>query len=317
MGMHAYGDAPAADAIVERAIAGIGAEIDAMSVPKLRGVVLGGGYARGEGGVKTAPDGSQNLSNDLDFYVVAEDGSSAADFAAIAASLSGVAERWSAKLSVDVDFSPAKTPWRMKHDEERIMIQELVHAWCDVAGLPGKELFAHIVRRAPQELPWMEAARLLMNRGIGLLLASAGGDPGFVARNLNKCVLGAGDAELVAAGKYAWKAEDRAAALGDAMYSAALEWKFRPRPGAPFTRDEARARWLAAFARVMDAGRAQGALRRSVRQAARWVARRRTLGELGTFGRDCTVRVLASTARAVETDSPLSPSLKKDWEIFN
>ena len=46
MGRHAAGDAPEADSLVERAIREIGAEIDACRLNGLRGVVLGGGYAR-------------------------------------------------------------------------------------------------------------------------------------------------------------------------------------------------------------------------------------------------------------------------------
>ncbi len=134
---HAF-DCPEADRLVDDALCAIGAEIDALHVPRLLGVVLGGGYARGEGGVSfglMVPSShgpmvepsdhttirpydhpTIRLSNDLDFYVVAEDGSSGADLAAIAAALRPVSEKWTARLGVDVDFSPPKTPWRIRHD---------------------------------------------------------------------------------------------------------------------------------------------------------------------------------------------------------
>ena len=35
--------------------------------------------------------------------------------------------------------------------------------------------------------------------------APAPGDQGFVARNINKGILGAGDARLIARGRYAWR----------------------------------------------------------------------------------------------------------------
>ena len=133
---HAF-DCPEADRLVDDAIRAIGAEIDALAIPRLLGVVLGGGYARGEGGVFDAEGSAPRLSNDLDFYVVAEDGSSGAELAAIAAALRPVSEKWTARLGVDVDFSPPKPPWRIRHDEERLMIQELVHGYCDGAGRPG------------------------------------------------------------------------------------------------------------------------------------------------------------------------------------
>jgi len=227
---HAF-DCPEADRLVDDAIHAIGAEIDALRIPRLLGVVLGGGYARGEGGVFDAEGSAPRLSNDLDFYVVAEDGSSGAELAAIAAALRPVSEKWTARLGVDVDFSPPKTPWRIRHDEERLMIQELVHGYCDVAGRPGAELFRDVARRDPSALPAMEAVRLLVNRGAGLLLAAEpGAEPGFVARNINKAILGCGDARLIARGGYRWRAEERSEALGDPLYAAAVAWKFRPRP---------------------------------------------------------------------------------------
>ena len=57
---------------------------------------------------KAAEGAAPRLSNDLDFYVVAEYGSSGADLAAIAAALRPVSKKWTARLGVDVDFSPPK-----------------------------------------------------------------------------------------------------------------------------------------------------------------------------------------------------------------
>ena len=267
---HAY-DCAEADRIVEEAIRGVGADVDALRIPRLAGVVLGGGYARGEGGVV---DGGR-LYNDLDFYVVAEDGATGADLAGIAAALRPVSEKWTARLGVDADFSPPKTPWRIRHDQERLMIQELVHGYCDVAGSPGEALFAGVERRPPEALPAMEAARLLVNRGAGLLLAAeAVGDParrGFFARNVNKAVLGCGDARLILRGGYRWKAEERAAALGDALYARAVRWKFRPAPEPPCDWETARGLWLETAG---EAARSPALRRRSLRAAARWIARR-------------------------------------------
>ena len=150
MGRHVAGDAPEMDALVEEAIRAIGTEIDALRVPRLWGVVLGGGYGRGEGGVFVLQDGAMRLSNDLDFYVVAEEGASGAELASIGAALEPVTARWTKRLGVDVDFCPAKTPWRLHHDEERLMVQELVHGHFDVAGAGGETLFAGIARREPK-----------------------------------------------------------------------------------------------------------------------------------------------------------------------
>ena len=370
---HAF-DCPEADRLVDEALRAIGAEIDALRVPRLLGVVLGGGYARGEGGVvglerpttqveglkvERLKDGvvrdsgeptlqpfnpsTLQLSNDLDFYVVAEDAASPADLAAIAAALRPVSEKWTARLGVDVDFSPPKTPWRIAHDEERLMIQELLHGYCDVVGKPGAELFKDIPRRPPEALPFLEAVRLLVNRGVGLLLAAEAArrsqvasrksqvsnassdacdlrpatcDAGdFVARNINKAILGCGDARLIAEGRYRWRALDRADALADDLYRDAVQWKFRPRPEPPCDWETARKLWLG----TVDTVYVSGGGRRTLRAAARWLVRRRSLGPepFRTLGLDPLVRIMNALYPLVCDRKPLPASLRRDWEVFN
>lgn len=317
MGRYVAGEAPAMDRLVEETVTCVGAEIKALAVPGLQGVVLGGGYGRGEGGVFDLADGSQRLSNDLDFFAVTEKGASGRDIRAVADALAPVSETWTAKLEIDVDFV-VRTPWRMRHDQERVMIQELMHGYFDVVGKTGEEMFAEIERRPPSAFPWSEAARMLMNRGVGLVLAAEPErDRTFIVRNINKCVLGAGDARLIARGAYAWRAEDRAAAVGEELYSAAVEWKFRPRAEGVCDWETARTRWLEAAEEVMEAGRRIGALRRSLYQAARWVVRRRTLGDWRTFGQVAAARLLRALVQVVRARGTLSPSLRRDWEVFN
>ena len=225
MGRHVAADLPDLDRLVEDACAAIGRDIEALEVPRLMGVVLGGGYGRGEGGAKEKLERTA-LSNDLDFFAVADEGAPEAEtISAIGAALEPVAKKWTEKLGVDVDFA-VKTRWRLKHDEERIMVQELLRGYFDVAGEKGERLFAGIELRPAESIPWMEAARLMMNRGMGLLFAkrriesaecridgsSAVGrrlsdeQRDFVNRNINKCVLGAGDARLITRRAYAWRA---------------------------------------------------------------------------------------------------------------
>ena len=334
------------DAAIGEAVSAIGTAIGALRIPHLEGVVLGGGYGRGEGGVTTGPDGAERPYNDLDFYVIADDSSSAADLAEIGVRLAPVSRDWSARLGIDVDFSPAKTYWRIKHDEARVMVQELVRGYIDIAGKKGEELFAAIERRPAEALPAGEAVRLLMNRGAGLLLAKhlglqaeaqnqggaeaqneGGADEsalqrteaehgGFVARNLNKCVLGAGDARLIAQGRYAWRLEERKERLGDPRYSAATEWKIRPTAEAPFTFEEARKAWLDAEKEVSDAFRANGEGARTLRHAARWIVRRHTAGPLATFALDPSFRVMREIGDAIGADAPMTPAMRKDWEVF-
>lgn len=315
MGRFVAIDSPAMDRLVEETAAGVGADIEALAIPRLRGVVLGGGYGRGEGGVFVGEDGSESLYNDLDFYVVAEDGSTDADIAAIGEALSPVSKKWTAQLGVDVDFCVAKTPWRLKHDQERVMIQELIHGYVDVAGLKGEELFAGVERREPGAFPWMEAARLLMNRGAGLIMSMESDDEAFIVRNINKCVLGSGDARLIARGEYRWKALERAEVLGEELYAAAVHWKFRPTVSAICTWETARKTWLDAEAEVMEAGEKDCG--RSIYSAVRWIVRRRSVGELASVGQDPVVRILKRMSEVVRSRAPFPPDLKKDWTIFN
>ena len=339
---------PGLDRLVDDACTGIGREIDALCVPRLAGVVLGGGYGRGEGGVREnsalelqLKSPTLTLSNDLDFFAITEDGAPEAEsVAAIGDALKPISEKWTAKLGIDVDFT-VKTPWRIRHDQERLMIQELLRGYCDVAGKKGEELFAGMERVDAAKLPWMEAARLLMNRGMGLLFAlswssSEVGENSsssrkdeqippsnsnsklelhadFVSRNINKCILGAGDARLIARHAYTWRAEDRARALGDALYGAAVEWKFRPKAEPVCDWEKAREVWLAALDEVSCGAENS----RTIRNAARWLVRRRSVGDLRTFALDPVVRVLDSVARRVRGRRAPGDALMRDWKIFN
>ena len=356
MGRHTAIECPELDRLVDDSCTEVGREVEALRIPRLAGVVLGGGYGRGEGGVRETGDGAQALFNDLDFFAITEEGASADEIAAITAALEPVSKKWTDRLGLDVDFT-VRTPWRIKHDEDRLMIQELVRGYFDVAGCKGERLFAHIRLIDAMKVPWMEAARLLMNRGMGLLLAMEGmgngergmgngeqgmgngeqgmgngeqgmgnGEEGrgkreqgreFVLRNINKCVLGAGDARLVARHDYRWKAAERGDAFGDALYRAAVEWKFLPRDEAVCSWETAQKSWCEAFDEVMDAGRSEGALSRSLWEGARWVVRRRALGDLSGFGRNCTVRVLEGVARCVRERRRPDDALMRDWRIFN
>ena len=354
MGRFTATDSPAADAIVADAIARIGKAIATMRIPKLAGVVLGGGYGRGEGGVieeciienvECRINGSRSsnaecrLSNDLDFFAITEDGASAAEIAAIAAALEPISKEWTAKIGIDVDFT-VRTPWRIKHDEKRLMIQELVRGYFDVVGKNGETLFSAIKRIDASKIPWTEAARLIMNRGMGLMLAKckienvecriANGrsanaecrmepEQNFIVRNINKCVLGAGDARLIARHAYAWRLADRVSALDDNLYTQAAEWKTRPRTDGVCDWESARTTWLSAYDEIIGAARRSGdpGLSRTLFNALRWLARRRTLGELRTLGLDPIVRILERLRPIVESRQPLCASLKKDWQIFN
>ena len=316
----------AADATVRAALPEIVAAVRGCALPGFAGLVLGGGYGRGEGGATAA----HRLYNDLDLFVFLD--APEAAFPSFAQRLAPVAAAFTARLGVDVDFT-LRTAARLRRDGRRLMVQELLrgHVALDPADF-DLAAWSGVRPRAAADLPAGEAARLIMNRGMGLefarrrLAANGGRADAFVLRNLNKAVLGAGDARLIAEGRYAWRLDAREAALGDAAYARACAFKRRPPDDAaatsaalpcavlPPTWDEAFAAWRAA-ADALFARRGRELRRRSPYQLARWIARRRTLGALATLGQDCTVRVL-ERIRATLADG-VPPDVERDWEVFN
>ncbi|MBQ7177799.1 MAG: hypothetical protein IJS08_10340 [Victivallales bacterium] len=229
--------------LLDGALADIGKEVDELRLPKLAAVVLGGGYGRGEGGVLHMPQGDR-LYNDLDFFVFA-DGASRQETLAIQDGLKGISERWEKRLGVAVDFSPVKNVHSLCRVSQTLMYQELLRGWKPVWGT--LELGDWIPALNAEKLPFSEAARLLLNRGMGLMFAAerlSGKKPDadFVMRNMNKAVLGCGDALLLASGRYRWHGEERVQSFKDyarqhaipdetvARYERAFRYKLEPQP---------------------------------------------------------------------------------------
>ena len=196
-------------------------------------VFLGGSYGRGDGGVRLDRENGI-LYNDLDFFVFAR--KSTADDALL---LKKISEKYEHELKVDVDFSRIMTVDDIRNNASRLMMQELKRGYYPVCG---EDLLAEYLPELPAEkIPFSEACRLLLNRGMGLLLAGAkisGNDPDtdFILRNLYKAILGAGDAMMIAAGEYRWKISDRLEyiekselpAEWKALYREAVEFKHSP-----------------------------------------------------------------------------------------
>ncbi len=316
MGRYVAGDSPEMDRKVREAIKGIGGDIEALRQPKLLGVVLCGGYGRGEGGVAELARGKRRLSDSFEFCAVARDGAGRRDLAAIQAALVPVSVRWRDVLGVSMDFGRVRTLRSIRRRQDSVTVQNLLHGYCDVAGMKGAEMFRDIAVRQPSELQWIEAVRTLVNCGVGLVFTVESDAKGFVLRNVNRCVLGAGDALLIARGQYAWKVTDRAAALCDPRYTAAMECNFRPVGKTVCGRDEARKMWFAAVDEVLEAGRKGGAMKRSFGQAVRWLLRRRTVGDRKTLGYDPVLRMLLELVGVVRAERTMPPSLRRDWEIF-
>ena len=169
-------------------------------------VLLGGSYGRGDGGVRIDRENGI-LYNDLDFFVFAEKRS--VDDEKL---LKEIAEKYEHELKVDVDFSRIMSVKDIKNNAPRLMMQELKRGYHLVCG---EDLIAKYLQEIPAEkLPFSEACRLLLNRGMGLLLAGEkisenSDETDFILRNIYKAILGAADAILISQGNYRWKITER------------------------------------------------------------------------------------------------------------
>ena len=196
-------------------------------------VVLGGSYGRGDGGVRLDRENGI-LYNDLDFFVFAREKSADAQL-----QLKEIARKYEHELKVDVDFSAVMAVKDIKKNASRLMMQELKRGYRLVCG---EDLLAGYLPEIPADsLPFSEACRLLVNRGMGLLFAgekinSKSNETDFILRNIYKAILGAGDAMMIADGNYRWKISDRlelieASRLPDEwkeFYREAVDFKHAP-----------------------------------------------------------------------------------------
>lgn len=179
----------------------------------LKGVMLGGGYGRGEGGVLRTQRGDQPY-NDLEFYVLVQDRLGFAK-RKWRQSLRQLHEPLSALAGVEVEFK-LLTLDALRRSAPTMFYYDLVmgHRW--LIGEPSL-LAGCEHHRDASRIPLHEATRLWMNRATGLLFAAerlrrpafSAGDADFVGRNLAKAQLALGDIVLAARGEYHWSCRER------------------------------------------------------------------------------------------------------------
>jgi hypothetical protein len=179
----------------------------------LEGILLGGGYGRGEGGVLSTPSGDQPY-NDLEFYIFVRGNAVLAERRWHAA-LHGLGEELSPEAGLEVEFK-VMTRRKLRCSGPSMFYYDLVmgHRRC----LGGEALLDGCEHhRDARRIPLHEATRLLMNRCSGLLFSSerlarkpfADDDADFVGRNLAKAQLAFGDVVLTAQGQYDWSCQRR------------------------------------------------------------------------------------------------------------
>lgn len=195
---------------------------------RLEGILLGGGYGRGEGGVLHTPDGDRPY-NDLEYYVLLR-GSTVLNEWRHRRALNRLAHALSEPAGVEVEFKVISLA-DLQRGPVTMFSYDLVRGHHRVSG-PADLLAdcAHHLR--PEDISIEEATRLLMNRCTGLLLARqrlahqpfTADDADFVERNLAKARLALGDAVLTAAGQYHGSCEERGRRLAALSLPANPSW---------------------------------------------------------------------------------------------
>jgi len=235
----------------------------------LSALILGGGYGRGEGGLLVM-DGKELPYNDLDFTLIVQNkaGLPMRD-------LDAIRHRYAQQLGIHVDFSRPLTLRDVEGWPTWLVWYDLLNGHVVLKG-PADILKRYAPSTLQGTLPVIEATKLLLNRGAGLLWALAvvkgaktTSEGDFVRRNFYKCALALGDALLIAYERFqtTYFGRDRVlhqvatanpevAALGlQDLYVKALQFKFRPdafaseNPSERDLRDLAR-RWRDVFLHV-------------------------------------------------------------------
>ena len=186
-----------------------------LPAAKLDAILLGGGYGRGEGGVLRGPDGDRPY-NDLEFYVAIA-GNRHVNQARYHRRLEVLGEILTQLAGVQIEFKITSRA-AMTAPPVSMFSYDLVtgHRLLYSRG-PWPELTGPSAHRSAEDIPSVEATRLLMNRCSGLLFARAqleparftAADADFVRRNIAKVQLACGDAVLTACGRYHWRCGER------------------------------------------------------------------------------------------------------------
>lgn len=278
--------------------------------PRLRSLVLTGGFARGEGTVlRGVPQ------NDYDFVAIRSTARPSAAYPRLQKELE-------AELGLHIDLAPIAT-WRLPYVSRSIFWYETA-----VRGrvVWGEDLLGRIGVRSPGELDRAEGLRLLTNRAAGLLLVTPSTDPHAHRIQAAKALLAALDATLLAAGAFAptqverWQALERLRDEGREPRSLAphrrwLSWafSFKVDPGNAPAADHREA-WGAARKAILQAvpvalahaglsSLQQYARRDSLVDRAVFLRRSASLPEARRFAAHPTARLRVATLRLL-ADSP-------------
>lgn len=179
----------------------------------LEGIVLGGGYGRGEGGVLRL-DGHDLPYNDVEFFVFVR-GPRLLRQRRWGKALDDLGHRLTEKHGIEIEFKLITTR-DLRRSAPTMFYYDLISGHRLVYG--DASLFdgcGH--HREAAHLPLHDGTRLLMNRSSGLLFALerlqrpdfTADDADFVGRNIAKAQLALGDVVLTQHGLYHWSCRTR------------------------------------------------------------------------------------------------------------
>lgn len=180
---------------------------------KLKALVLGGGYGRGEGGVLKTTAGDKPY-NDLEFYIIHR-GSDLIAEKRYSRRIHHIAEELTSRAGIEVEFK-LLSAHKLERGPVTMFYYDLIAGHRLVLG-NDLWLAGFDQHRAAHRIPLFEATRLLMNRCSGLLYSEeklsrgtfTSDDADFVGRNLAKAKLAIGDVFLAMRGQYHWSCRER------------------------------------------------------------------------------------------------------------
>jgi len=180
---------------------------------QLETILLGGGYGRGEGGVRRTDAGDRPY-NDLEFYVCIR-GNRHLNERRFGRAVHVLGEILTPQAGVEVEFKITSLQ-ELAQGRVSMFSYDLMVGHVQLLGA-ASVLARCAHHRDARRIPLSEATRLLMNRGSGLLFARerlnqpifTAADADFVGRNVAKAQLALGDALLVVDGNYQASARER------------------------------------------------------------------------------------------------------------
>ena len=219
--MNIYSKAGSAqfNAFLESTLKELGSEIHQAVGEPFLALILAGGYGRGEGAC-VMRDGKESPYNDFDLFLVCREKITLSD------KVLQVTKKYEHRLGIEVDIGKPLTLSMIENLPHQLMWQDLLQSHKVIEG-DSNILLDHAPAYLSESLPKIEALRLLLNRGSGLLQAIIHchermqdakhvlPDQDFIRRNREKCTLALGDSLLITHLLYTPPLEERTQTLLD------------------------------------------------------------------------------------------------------